>query len=735
MIIANLIFAGVPVNGYAGVSSVDKLRTRSEVMTDGGESLKGVLLIENYKKAINELAPKQILAVDKVVYERESELLINLVNKLTPQNINKDYLLKIIFAAIGIINSAAEGYSKKYFIDPPAVTHSPEALLIDLSERVTKETFGLINTLKLQLTQREISYIEDKINYLREADSSAKLSISFKSFNEGQKKLALADGGQITTIIDGRPETPEFIRADKAAYFATGLGPAFWDFIRSVRIKGQVPAQKKNEKLYLDIKAYSDPKVTIVKVELKFGDSRFSYTVPGEENDKTESLEWILDDINNKINPILTEGISLTEEEDFIAGVFRVVKEKIEAKKYPRNINARAEAALRELLVYVKNNGLLDTRALIVNSSFFAQGGAVKALNTIINGGLLDDGLKLGLYGNGAEGLKKELLEDNNNIVTAGTQQDLIQKLAEKKVNPANIVVVEGEGTSIDILANSLKKLLNTEGVNKAFKEFLRKKSYVLSEKIYEKTSSPSLKTKKFEDLLALLKDANLALVFGANAISENAEAIPLLKYKIKQLSKNVKIAVWADNEAALERLNAGVEDAADIITSKGLNNALEEVIKLNKNIKNENIVLINSPEDLENIKKGFGFKEISQFEDLIAGQIVNDKTAIRLIKLQTPNVKEKKRNDMFWVIARSVASGTGLREGAVIDNYRALSKEVAEEFPKEDLNSREAIKRLDEFSSSIVEIPLVAASGEVAQLQEEYEKLQREIKETVGDI
>ncbi len=103
------------------------------------------------------------------------------------------------------------------------------------------------------------------------------------------------------------------------------------------------------------------------------------------------------------------------------------------------------------------------------------------------------------------------------------------------------------------------------------------------------------------------------ALVIGANTILENS-CVSALR-KIKEAKIGIAITVWANDQTTVDKLKLlGIEEVADIIISDGLNAALDAVRK--QGVSNVNITLINSSDDLENIKKEFNFKDIAQFKD-----------------------------------------------------------------------------------------------------------------------
>ncbi|MFH1190807.1 MAG: phosphoenolpyruvate synthase [Candidatus Omnitrophota bacterium] len=209
------------------------------------------------------------------------------------------------------------------------------------------------------------------------------------------------------------------------------------------------------------------------------------------------------------------------------------------------------------------------------------------------------------------------------------------------------------------------------------------------------------------------------ALVVGANAVFENSFLSALRK--IKETKIGIAITVWANDQAAVDKLKRlGVEEVADIIISDGLNAALDAVKK--QGVHNINITLINSPEDLENIKKEFNFENISQFKDLVAGQFVNDYTGIKLMNLQAPNAKENILNNIPLVIARAVTGIFSENEG-IVKQYQNLSQGFVQS-NKDNIDEKTlaAINSLNDVSMSISEVPLVKVTEESAKAQAAYE-------------
>lgn len=190
-VIAQFMFLNSPA--YS-LHDFDNLRPDSRMQRDGGEGLKDELLIKDYKNKIKGLKSKQVLGTGEAAYEGQSASLMNLVDELITQNLNKDYLLEVISTAIGMINSNTELYLEKYFNNP--LVKSQEANLIDFSVDVIKETGVLIKKCDFKLTLKEIGWLEGEVNLL-EAEAGMKL---LPSLNE-LKLIAQRDGGSFLQII------------------------------------------------------------------------------------------------------------------------------------------------------------------------------------------------------------------------------------------------------------------------------------------------------------------------------------------------------------------------------------------------------------------------------------------------------------------------------------------------------------------------------------------------------
>ncbi len=222
-----------------------------------------------------------------------------------------------------------------------------------------------------------------------------------------------------------------------------------------------------------------------------------------------------------------------------------------------------------------------------------------------------------------------------------------------------------------------------------------------------------SSKWNPFMDALRNVIGVKGALVIGADTILSNAGTIVTLK-EIKNTQVGIKIAVWAKDEDTVRKLKEmGADKVADIMTAEGIADALN---KLNKEgIAKADIVMINSPVDLANINKDLRSKRLLQA----------DLAQVRSINVKTPTAAEKEAgiNIMPFVIARAV-TGILPNEQAVVDKYNDLSQESV----KNKQISAEDLVKLNDFTSSITEMPLVRATEEIAQVQIIY-------AETVGKI
>jgi len=191
------------------------------------------------------------------------------------------------------------------------------------------------------------------------------------------------------------------------------------------------------------------------------------------------------------------------------------------------------------------------------------------------------------------------------------------------------------------------------------------------------------------------------ALVIDANTIFENS-CLSALR-KIKEAKIGIAITVWANDQATVDKLKSlGVEEVADIITSEGLNAALDAVRK--QGISNVNITVISSS------------------EDLVAEQFVNDNTGIKLMNLQTPNAKENSINNIPLIIARAI-TGIFAENEVVVKKYADLSQEFVESNKGNiDEKTLSAINSLNDVSAQISDMPMIKVTEESAKAQAAYE-------------
>jgi hypothetical protein len=208
-----------------------------------------------------------------------------------------------------------------------------------------------------------------------------------------------------------------------------------------------------------------------------------------------------------------------------------------------------------------------------------------------------------------------------------------------------------------------------------------------------------------FVDSLKGLKDVKAALVIGANTILDNAGSIAALT-RLKEAQPGIKIAVWADNEVAVNKLKAmNVDKIADILSSRGLNATLDELNKAG--IAKTQTALINSPKDLKNIKEIAGLLDIN--------------SEYKLINVKTPTAQEKEVgiNAMSLVIARAV-TGILQNEKLLVESYKELVKHYRENSQLSEIDA----DRLGNLSSQLSEVPLIKVSEEIAKAQLTYEEM-----------
>lgn len=211
----------------------------------GGEAISAEELIKDYKDRVHAKEPEAILPGYKEVYERGSTPLINLIEELGSQNLSEDYLLKIIYTAIRIINSKTGLYQKKSKLAESSVTerfavaYSPEALLIDLSSNIIAETFNFINRLDFSLAQDDLRDIKESLGSIR-IDSYRNKLLALFSDTQNQRRVrgAAERGNRLTDlrralVTAGLKTSVEelsgFANANKTVYLKEG-GRAFRSF-------------------------------------------------------------------------------------------------------------------------------------------------------------------------------------------------------------------------------------------------------------------------------------------------------------------------------------------------------------------------------------------------------------------------------------------------------------------------------------------------------------------------
>ncbi len=222
----------------------------------------------------------------------------------------------------------------------------------------------------------------------------------------------------------------------------------------------------------------------------------------------------------------------------------------------------------------------------------------------------------------------------------------------------------------------------------------------------------------EYDNFMEAIKDIKegIGLAIGAN-VFENPDTLPALR-KIKEANKSViKIAIWAKDEAAVNKLKTiGVEEIADFITSEGLDDAL--YMLTTKDIGDANIVLINSQVDLENLKIKLTLegKAIS-FDPLLSYPM------IKAIKVETPTVTETEAsiNAMTLVLARALA-GVFRDNPELVNQYKQLSQTFSDKVSETDL------KTLNDLNLQVINIPLIKTTSK--EIIEAYNKYKTAVKE-----
>jgi DNA-binding Lrp family transcriptional regulator len=200
------------------------------------------------------------------------------------------------------------------------------------------------------------------------------------------------------------------------------------------------------------------------------------------------------------------------------------------------------------------------------------------------------------------------------------------------------------------------------------------------------------------------IKNIKGALVMGANTIFENAGTMTALK-KIKEAKTGFKIAVWAKDKAAADKLKAmEVQSCVDIISETGLKDALKELEGLG--ISRERIVMLNSYSDTTNIINEF------RVDNFRAFRTQPEIKGIRALSIDNANTGIGKINSMPLVISRAIAAAYQ-DQTPVVKQYQKVAQNTG--LSKEDLKS------LDNLEEDLTIIPLVKTTEEITKEQISY--------------
>jgi 6-phosphofructokinase len=205
--------------------------------------------------------------------------------------------------------------------------------------------------------------------------------------------------------------------------------------------------------------------------------------------------------------------------------------------------------------------------------------------------------------------------------------------------------------------------------------------------------SESAVEFDSFANALKGTKFAKAALVVSANAIFENAGTLTVLKKVKENAGDLIKIAVWAKDEASLEKLKfMGLGEVADMISSDGVDNVLSKLSK--EEVAQNRIALLISAQDTKNIN----------LDELKA-------RGINVLNLKNPEAEKLFINSMPLVIARAVA-------GILQENTEVSIK--YKDFLQQNLDnkviSEQNYNTLVNLTSQIPEIPLVKVSEEKAK-------------------
>ena len=202
------------------------------------------------------------------------------------------------------------------------------------------------------------------------------------------------------------------------------------------------------------------------------------------------------------------------------------------------------------------------------------------------------------------------------------------------------------------------------------------------------------------------LQNTEGALVIGANTIFENAGSLAALK-QAKNASNVINLAVWAKNSADAQTLRAlGVDNIATVHV--GLADALMAMEKLK--ISQKKVVLINSDQDMDNIKDEYKVSDASEF--------FNNNRELRSVHVATARTGEtiKQVNAVPLAFAKAVA--------LIFDeiNVRLQVAKMVKAFKDKGLISESDAASLNQLTTQLSDIPLVTVSDDIATMQETYE-------------
>jgi len=185
-----------------------------------------------------------------------------------------------------------------------------------------------------------------------------------------------------------------------------------------------------------------------------------------------------------------------------------------------------------------------------------------------------------------------------------------------------------------------------------------------------------------FIQALKNLKDrAKGALSIRANLLLENAGSLSTLK-RIKGENPNFKVAVWAEDQAELNRTTSLIGSQSDIV-SLGLDSVLDE-LKLG-HIPLTHIVIVASKEDMETVSKK-----------------LETKKELKAITVSMPKPDKAMINSMPLVFARAIADIFKIEE-AVLTSYKDMLQNHVE---TGQISVGDSV-RLRNFAFQVTEMPL----------------------------